>query len=48
VIFTWGEGGFHNVFDDKPMKWGPPKKRKNKTIKTIKTFVFWDTPQQIK
>jgi len=40
--FLLGEGGFHNVFGDRPTKWPAATK------KTIKTFVLWDAPQLIK
>jgi hypothetical protein len=39
--FLLGEGGFHNVFGDRPTKWLIAKK-------TIKTFVLWDAAQLIK
>jgi hypothetical protein len=31
--FFWGEGGFHNVFGDRPIKWSiAPKKKNNQNI----------------
>ncbi len=46
MIFTWGEGGFCNVFDNRPIKW-PIATQKRKRKKPIKTFVLQDSSQLI-